>query len=103
MIKYALLTTLLVLPIFGCSSPVVEPEPIPLQKFIPAKPDPIQTYKVEWKVDSKGNIILSSQDGVKVNAERKDTVRYIKELQALVCYYESSYSFCSNTSIPGTK
>ncbi|AFB83929.1 Rz-like spanin [Vibrio phage pVp-1] len=87
----------LLLPILllsGCVSVEPKPENIELQKYIPNKPSPVQTYSVNWKVDSNGNVYLSSTDGVKVNAERKDMIRYIKDLQNIVCYYENSYSFC---------
>ncbi|QIG66431.1 hypothetical protein CHAZLY21_140 [Vibrio phage Chazly21] len=86
------LATLLLL--VGCVSVEPKPNNVTLQTYKPTKPSPVQTYNVDWKVDANGNVYLSSEDGVKVNAERKDTLRYIKDMQNLVCYYENSYSFC---------
>lgn len=84
----------LLLLLAGCVSVEPKSDNIKLKSYIPSKPSPVQTYYVEWKVDDEGNVYLSSKDGVKVNAERKDMIRYIKDMQNLVCYYEDSYSFC---------
>lgn len=80
----------------GCVSVEPKVEPVKLDKVIPPKPSPVQTYNVTWNAtDNPGMLMISVEDGVKVNSERKDTLRYIKDLQNLVCYYENSYSFCN--------
>ncbi|BBL19234.1 hypothetical protein KIT04_065 [Vibrio phage KIT04] len=88
--RYLLLPLILT----GCVSSAPVPEDVKLQNYTPSKPSPVQTYSVSWKVDNEGNVCLSSEDGVKVNAERKDMIRYIKDMQNLVCYYQNTYSFC---------
>lgn len=50
------------------------------------KPRPIQVEKVKWSVED-GNICLSATDGIRLNTQLKDTIRYIKNLQSRLCYY----------------
>lgn len=58
-------------------------------------PDPVITNKIHWNAESD-KIWLTPEDGIKVNAERKDMVRYIKSLQLITCYHEPQYSFCDS-------
>lgn len=81
---------------FGCVSVAPKEEAI-LVKPRPQKPDPISTYDIKWNSDD-GKIWLTPEDGVKLRTQSKDTIRYIKEMQSLVCYYEKSYSFCKENT-----
>lgn len=83
---------LILLILVGCSTQV----PVPIK--LPDKPLGIEpaapiTNEIYWKVID-GGLSLSASDGVKMNAERKDQLRYTKQLQNLVCYYESRHTFC---------
>lgn len=57
-----------------------------LDTVVPSKPSPVEIQRVKWLV-LDGNVCLSSTDGVKNNAEIKDTLRYIKDLQGRLCYF----------------
>lgn len=92
--KYSTLLAL-TLVLTGCVS--VAPKEVTIEKAKPQKPDPISTYDIKWNSDD-GKIWLTPEDGVKLRTQSKDTIRYIKEMQNLVCYYETSYSFCKETS-----
>lgn len=89
--KYPILLALTII-VAGCVA-VAPADNIELKTSKPAKPDPVTIYNIEWKSDY-GKVWLSAEDGVKLKAQSKDTIRYIKDMQRLVCYYENSYSFC---------
>ncbi len=84
---------LLLLLLAGCTSTIV-PEPIELTQTPLKQPEAIKTHEVYWHNDGE-RLWLTPTDGVKVNAERKDMIRYIKELQLVTCFYEDSYTFCN--------
>lgn len=86
--KIILSTVLLV----GCAS---APEIIDstVEKPLAAMPAPITVSDVTWKVED-GELALSTEDGVKLNLQFKDTVRYIKDLKSVICYYEDRHQFC---------
>lgn len=86
--------TLLALTLFIAGCVFVAPvEEIKLAKPKPQKPDAVTVYSIKWQSDD-GKVWLTAEDGVKLKAQSKDTIRYIKEMQELVCYYENTYSFC---------
>lgn len=92
-----LLITLLIV---SCSSPTPEINVIDttVDANKPKAPEPINVYDIQWHVID-GNVCLSAPDGVKLNTQSKESVKYIKELQKLVCYYENNYNFCQEEKI----
>lgn len=89
-------TLSLVLLLVGCTSTEIRVDPIDIEHTPPPQPSQVITHKVTWHNDGE-KIWLTPQDGVKVNAERKDLIRYIKEVQLISCFYNDSYTFCDKT------
>lgn len=71
--------------IFVVSCTILKTDKIHLDRIILEKPSPILVEKVNWHV-LDGNICLTAVDGVKLNMQLKDTLRYVKNLQSRLCY-----------------
>ncbi|AJF40818.1 Rz-like spanin [Vibrio phage phi 3] len=85
----------LLLLLVGCTS--TPPAPLELPKPVPPKkPTPIVTHKIKFlpHPTNEPYLLLHVEDGVRLKEQSVDTIRYIKELQGIVCFYEPSYDFC---------
>lgn len=85
---------ILLLALTGCTT-TVQVDPVKLKTAPPRQPSAVKTQKVTWEAEP-GKVWLTPEDGVKVNAERKDMIRYIKELQLVTCSFEDTYTFCKD-------
>ena len=100
--KPAILILISVLFLSGCSQFNREPEVVtrtviaPVEIFPPARPAAVETVAVDWQVlppntTTRTAIIgLSPTDYESMILFNFDVMRYIRQLQALVTYYERS-------------
>lgn len=77
----------------GCTT--VGVADVAVERALGAEPTAPIVNDIYWHVVD-GNLQISPQDGVKLNVQLKDQLRYTKQLQNLVCYYEPRHTFCNN-------
>ncbi|AHY25471.1 hypothetical protein PS2_232 [Serratia phage PS2] len=72
----------------GCAAPQE-----PVHRLDPSWPDPIESYKAEWKViviDGQPFVGMPYNESQELRIWLDDVKRYIKDANGMICYYRST-------------